>query len=103
MDDYKVIFDEKVVKQAGEALVDRFCKNAKEKLPTKSTIIMLVTNDNITKEVMMKGSLIDIISELAQLAIVQLEEVRRKTNKCTADAYYYGFVKAIEKFYNERI
>lgn len=51
----------------------------------------------------MKGSPIDIISELAQLAIVQLEEVRRKTNKCTADAYYYGFVKAIEKFYNERI
>lgn len=102
MEDYKVVFKGEVVKKAGKSVVDRFCENAKEKLSTGNTIIMLVTNDDGSKEIMMNGSPIDIISEIAHLAVTQLDDIKDKTNVRTSDAYYYGFVKAVEKFYYER-
>ena len=46
MEDYTVVVEGEVVKKAGKTAIDRFCENAKGKLSTRNTIIMLVTNDD---------------------------------------------------------
>lgn len=102
MEDYTVVVEGEVVKKAGKTAIDRFCKKAKGKLSTRNTIIMLVTNDDGSKEILIKGLPINVISEIAQIAVTQLDNIKSKTNVKTSDAYYYGFLKTVEKFYSER-
>ena len=59
---------------------------------------MLVTNDDGTKESLIKGLPIKVIRETAPIAVTQLDNIKRKTNVKTSDAEYDGFLKTVERF-----
>lgn len=72
MEDYTVVVEGEVVKKAGKTAIDRFCENAKGKLSTRNTIIMLVANDDGSKEILIKGLPINVISRLHRLRLLNL-------------------------------